>query len=46
MTTTVLQLSDQAVRENYTFLTHAGRALAMWRGAFPAEFLARERDTP
>lgn len=30
-------LSDAEVRSYYTYLTHAGRALAMWRGCFPHE---------
>ena len=31
------ELSPAEVRSNYTYLTHAGRALAMWRGCFPHE---------
>lgn len=30
-------LSGQQVSANYTFLSHAGRALALWRGKFPYE---------
>ncbi|MCA8999950.1 MAG: hypothetical protein KDA80_23340 [Planctomycetaceae bacterium] len=32
-------LSDQQVNSYYPFLSHAGRALALWRGKFPHEFL-------
>lgn len=35
----ILEMSDRVIEENYTFLTHAGRALVLWRGVFPAEFL-------
>lgn len=38
---TILQMDDRLIRTNYTFLTHAGRALVLWRGVFPAEFLAQ-----
>ncbi|GAB4148725.1 MAG: hypothetical protein Tsb009_22720 [Planctomycetaceae bacterium] len=33
----ILKMSDEQVKTNYTFLTHAGRALALWRGKFPHE---------
>lgn len=36
---TIDELSDEQVRSNYTFLSHACRALAMWRGHLPAELL-------
>lgn len=32
-------LSPTQVTRFYTFLSHAGRSLALWRGRFPAEFL-------
>lgn len=35
--TQIDDLSDSEVRQYYTYLTHAGRALAMWRGRFPHE---------
>ncbi len=35
------KLSDAEVQENYTFLTHVGRALALWRGDFPAALQQR-----
>lgn len=38
MAAKILSLSEKQVRDNYTFLTHAGRALVLWRGKFPAEF--------
>lgn len=31
----VLLLDDKQVDEQYTFLTHVGRALSLWRGHFP-----------
>ncbi len=36
---TVDGLSPSEVTANYTFLTHVGRALAMWRGKLPAEVI-------
>jgi hypothetical protein len=35
----ILDLDEKSVEQQYTFLTHAGRALALWRGHFPAHFL-------
>ena len=35
----ILDLDERSVEQQYTFLTHAGRALALWRGHFPAHFL-------
>lgn len=35
---TIEGLSDAEVRSYYTYLTHAGRALALWRGQYPHEF--------
>jgi hypothetical protein len=34
---TIDELTPQQVQRFYTFLTHAGRALSLWRGRFPAE---------
>lgn len=34
---TIDNLSPSQVRRYYTFLSHAGRALSLWRGHFPAE---------
>ena len=30
-----------SIDRNYTFLSHAGRALSLWRGGFPVEVLKR-----
>jgi hypothetical protein len=32
---TITELSDAEILENNSFLSHAGRALALWRGKFP-----------
>jgi hypothetical protein len=32
-------LSEKELEASYVFLTHAGRALALWRGRFPAEVI-------
>ena len=32
---TIEPMTEREIRSNYTFLTHAGRALALWRGKFP-----------
>ena len=37
LTKAILKMDDAQVRRNYTFLTHAGRALALWRDIHPAE---------
>jgi len=34
---TIEGLSERQVKAHYTFLSHAGRALALWRGTFPAD---------
>ncbi len=34
---TILGLSSQDVEQWFTFLSHAGRALAMWRGKYPEQ---------
>jgi hypothetical protein len=34
---TIMELSDQEVLDNNSFLSHAGRALALWRGKYPHE---------
>jgi hypothetical protein len=34
---TIEGMSEREIQVNYTFLTHAGRALALWRGKLPAE---------
>jgi hypothetical protein len=35
------KMDDKAIDDNYTFLTHAGRALALWRGALPEVFVSK-----
>ena len=37
-------LSASQVKANYTFLSHAGRALALWRNRSPAESLVLHRE--
>ena len=34
---TVDEMSDRDIASSYTFLSHAGRSLALWRGKFPAQ---------
>lgn len=43
---TIDDLDERQVRNYYTFLSHAGRALALWRGDFPARLLKQEADSP
>lgn len=43
---TVAGLDRPTVKKSYTFLTHAGRALALWRGKFPADFLPPVKKKP
>ena len=35
----VIAMDDETVRADYTFLSHVGRALALWRGHFPSHFI-------
>lgn len=35
----VIALDDESVRAKYTFLSHVGRAVALWRGNEPAHFI-------
>jgi hypothetical protein len=37
---TIKGLSESEVKRYYTFLSHAGRSLALWRGKQPAEIIA------
>ena len=39
---TIEEMDETTVRKSYTFLTHAGRALALWRGKMPAEVVNAE----
>ena len=34
-------MDQETVLRNYTFLSHAGRALSLWRGGFPCQVLKR-----
>lgn len=40
---TIAGMDEKTVQRNYTFLTHAGRALSLWRGKFPDEFEREQR---
>lgn len=42
---TINELSEAEVLENNSFLSHAGRALALWRGKFPHEVSLSTSDT-
>ena len=42
---TILGLTDSQVRRHYTFLSHAGKALTLWRGQLPAEFWREQLKT-
>ena len=34
---TIIEMDQKSIEKNYTFLTHAARALALWRGKFAGE---------
>lgn len=34
---TIREMPESEVKSSFTFLSHAGRAMALWRGKFPAE---------
>ncbi len=38
LTKEIVAMDAHKVEKNFTFLSHAGRALALWRNCFPAEF--------
>ena len=38
LTKTIVEMDNNKTQKNYTFLTHAARSLALWRGIFPGEF--------
>lgn len=40
LTRTIEEMTPEQIEAQYTFLTHAGRALALWRGHFPSHFVA------
>ena len=45
LTTEIVGMEQERIEENYTFLTHAGRALALWRGGFADEmYISLRRD--
>jgi len=33
----IIEMDERATEKNYTFLTHAARCLALWRGKFADE---------
>lgn len=35
----VMALNDDEIVDKYTFLSHVGRALALWRGHEPLDFI-------
>lgn len=37
LTRVIIEMDEARIQSNFTFLSHAGRALALWRGKFPAE---------
>jgi len=37
LTRVIIEMEPERIERNYTFLTHAGRALALWRGGFADE---------
>lgn len=44
LTRVIIEMEPERIQRNYTFLTHAGRALALWRGGF-ADELYRPKGT-
>ena len=43
---TIEEMDETTIRKSYTFLTHAGRALALWRGKMPAEVINAKSQIP
>ncbi len=41
LVTEIETMDEATIRKNYTFLTHVGRALTLWRGNYPAALYAR-----
>ncbi len=39
LTGAVINMDDEQTREGFAFLTHVGRALALWRGHFPDQLI-------
>jgi len=44
--TTIHDLDESETRRYYTFLTHAGRALSLWRGLEPYDFVKQHAMKP
>jgi hypothetical protein len=42
LSSTIVELDEATVSQTYTYLTHAGRALALWRGKTPMQALHDE----
>ncbi|EDL57000.1 hypothetical protein [Gimesia maris] len=42
---TIQQMPESEIQGSYTFLSHAGRALALWRGKFPFQVDLSSQDT-
>lgn len=40
LTTTIDGLDEATIRQSYTYLTHAGRALTLWRGKTPMQAIS------
>lgn len=40
------KMDDKAIDDNYTFLTHAGRSLTLWRGRLPESFATKSKTPP
>ncbi len=37
LSSSIQKMPESEIRSSYTFLSHAGRALALWRGKFPSQ---------
>ena len=46
LATTIAGLDDASIQRNYTYLTHAGRALALWRGVAPSQAIGNPHQSP
>jgi hypothetical protein len=43
---TVSEMDDHHIQRNYTFLSHAGRALSLWRGRLPSALAEQIDEAP
>ena len=43
---TILEMSSEQIQANFPYLSHAGRALALWRGQTPAQVLRSGNTKP